>query len=261
MEKITDVHAHYDEVAFDNDRKEILSNLNRSGVSFIINSGSDIPSSERSLKLAHDFDFVYASVGVFPLSAYNLPSNWLQTIKSLASDPKVVAIGEIGLDYHEPDADRNAQKKVFRDQLDLAIDLNMPVVIHDRDADEDVLEELSKRKVKGMIHRFFSKAEYGKAFLDMEIYLGIGPAITYSNASELIKTVEMMDLSKLLLETDAPFLPSKKREGMRADSSDIIDVVSTISSVKGISEEIVIDNAYQNAISLFGIKSKGGFYE
>ena len=123
MLRITDVHAHYDEKAFDCDRSDILTRLHADGVSFIVNSGSDVPSSQRSVNLAHEYDFVYASVGVFPLSAYDVPDGWIDSIRSFASDERVVAIGEIGLDYHEADADREAQKRVFRAQLDLARDL------------------------------------------------------------------------------------------------------------------------------------------
>lgn len=254
MLRITDVHAHYDEKAFDCDRGDILTRLHADGVSFIVNSGSDVPSSQRSVNLAHEYDFVYASVGVFPLSAYDVPDGWIDSIRSFASDERVVAIGEIGLDYHEADADREVQKRVFRAQLDLARDLGLPVVIHDREADEDVLEELDKRPVKAMIHRFFSRSEYGKAFAERGIGFGIGPAITYPDAGELIKTVEAIDSSLILLETDAPFLPSASRAGMRADSSDIIDVISAISRIKGISEEDVAEIAYRNAAALFGIR-------
>ncbi len=254
MLRITDTHAHYDETAFDSDRKQVLDSLHENGVEFIINSGSDVPSSERSAALARSYDFVYASVGVFPLSAYDVPQGWEESIRKLAEDERVVAIGEIGLDYHEPDAGKDAQKKVFRAQLDMARELDMPVVIHDREADEDVLEEIGKRPVRGVIHRFFSRAEYGKAFIEKGIYLGIGPALTYPNAGELIKTVEAMPLSLLLLETDAPFLPSYAREGERADSMDIKDVISAISSIKGIPEEEVAESAYRNAMALFGIK-------
>lgn len=254
MLRITDVHAHYDEKAFDKDREDVLTSLHENGVEFIINSGSDVPSSERSVSLAGKHDFIYASVGVFPLSAYYVPDRWIESIRELAGDSKVIAIGEIGLDYHEPDADREKQKEVFRAQLDLASELDMPVVIHDREADEDMLQELSKRPVRGMIHRFFSKAKYGKAFTANGIYLGIGPAITYPDAGELIETVRAMDPSMMLLETDAPFLPASSRAGMRADSSDIKDVISVIASIKGMSEEEVAETAYRNAMMLFGIK-------
>ena len=184
------------------------------GVKLIINSGSSVPSSRRSVELARKWDFVLASVGVFPLEAYTVEEGWLAQIEAMAKDPRVVAIGEIGLDYFQPDADRETQKKVFAPQLELAKRLSLPVVIHDRDADEDMLAMLGENPGPGMIHRFFSKAEYGFAFLDKGLYLGIGPAITYSNADHLIEVVRKMPLDQLVLETDCPWLPTQSHEEM-----------------------------------------------
>lgn len=249
---LTDVHAHYDETVFDNDRDAVLTAMHKKGVKLIINSGSSVPSSHRSVALAHSYDFMRASVGVFPLEAYTVEEGWLEEIKTMAGDKAVVAIGEIGLDYFQPDADRETQKKVFIPQLELAKSLNLPVVIHDRDADEDMLRILRCHPVSGMIHRFFSKAEYGFAFLDMGLYLGIGPAITYPDAGHLIEVVKKMPLDRLVLETDCPFLPTKAHEGSRATSDMLTEVVETISQVRGdVSPEQVADAALSNALRLF----------
>ena len=211
LHSITDVHAHYDEAVFDTDRGEVLRTLREAGVCAIVNSGSSVPSSRRSLDLAKRFEGVYASVGVFPLEAYNVPSGWLEQISDMAEEDGCVAVGEIGLDYHLEDgagptyAQRETQKNVFRAQLELARRKGMPVVIHDRDADEDVIRLLAELPCPGMIHRFFSRAEYGFQLLEMGLSLGIGPAVTYSNAGELVQVVRQMPLERLLLETDAPF--------------------------------------------------------
>lgn len=177
LHSITDVHAHYDEAVFDTDRGEVLRTLREAGVCAIVNSGSSVPSSRRSLDLAKRFEGVYASVGVFPLEAYNVPSGWLEQISDMAEEDGCVAVGEIGLDYHLEDgagptyAQRETQKNVFRAQLELARRKGMPVVIHDRDADEDVIRLLAELPCPGMIHRFFSRAEYGFQLLEMGLSL------------------------------------------------------------------------------------------
>ena len=249
---LSDVHTHYDETVFDADRTAVLNAMRDSGVQLIVNSGSSVPSSRRSVELARSFDFMRASVGVFPLEAYTVPEGWLEQIEALARDPKVVAIGEIGLDYFQPDADREAQKRVFEPQLELAARLGLPVVIHDRDADEDMLDMLRRHPVPGMIHRFFSQAQYGFAFLDMGLSLGIGPAITYPNAGHLVEVVRAMPLDRLLLETDCPFLPTCSHEGQRATSDMLAEVAETIARVRGdVSAAEVASIALSNAKRLF----------
>lgn len=249
---LSDVHAHYDETVFDSDRDQVLAAMHKAGVKLIINSGSSVPSSRRSVDLAHRWDFVKASVGVFPLEAYTVEKDWLEQIRTMAQDDQVVAIGEIGLDYFQPDADREAQKKVFAPQLELAKEMKLPVVIHDRDADQDMLTMLGQNPGPGMIHRFFSKAEYGFAFLERGMYLGIGPAITYPDAGHLVEVVRKMSLDQLVLETDCPWLPTQSHEGERATSDMIGEVVETIARVRGdVSPEQVANIALANAAKLF----------
>ena len=260
LHSITDVHAHYDEAVFDTDRGEVLRTLREAGVCAIVNSGSSVPSSRRSLDLAKRFEGVYASVGVFPLEAYNVPSGWLEQISDMAEEDGCVAVGEIGLDYHLEDgagptyAQRETQKNVFRAQLELARRKGMPVVIHDRDADEDVIRLLAELPCPGMIHRFFSRAEYGFQLLEMGLSLGIGPAVTYSNAGELVQVVRQMPLERLLLETDAPFLPSARFEGKRAPSDMIADVCEVVAQIRGdVTPQEVALAARENARRMFGI--------
>lgn len=254
IKNITDIHAHYDEKVFDSNRKELLTSMNLEGIPFIINSGSDIPSSYRSIDLANTYPFVYASVGIFPLSAYDVPDNWLEEIESLCKKDKVVAIGEIGLDYRLPDTDSIKQKAVFHPQLELAKKLNLPVVIHDCLADQDVIDALDKTPVKAVIHRFFSKPVYAYEFIKRGVYLSIGPAITYDDAGELIEVVKNMPLDLLVLETDAPFIPTKSHEGMPATSFMIEEVVKVIAEVrKDVSAQQVANIALDNAKKLFGV--------
>jgi TatD DNase family protein len=260
IHNITDVHTHYDETMFEKDRDDVLRNMHTQGVTTIINSGSNIPSSQRSIGLAEQYPFVYASVGIFPLESYTAPQDFVEQIETLAHHAKCVAIGEIGLDYHTDDqreltqSERDCQHTVFIEQLKLAHKLNLPVVIHDREADDDVLALLKDYSVKGMVHRFFSKEQYGKQFLSMGYSLGIGPAITYDNAEHLCRVVREMPLERLLLETDCPFLPSKRCEGQRATSDMIADVCEKIAQIRSdVTAEQVAKIAFENAKSLFGI--------
>ncbi|MBC5582124.1 TatD family hydrolase [Anaerofilum sp. BX8] len=251
---LTDVHTHYDEAVFDGCRRETLLRMREKGLCAIINSGSDLPSSRRSLTLAEEYDFIWASVGVFPLCAAAAPQGWLAEIEAMAAHPRAVAIGEIGLDYRLPETDKAAQKAVFLPQLELAQRLDMPVVIHDCLADEDVLAALEQYPARAMIHRFFSGLEYGRRFLEKGVFLGIGPAITYPDAGELIQLVREMPLSLLLLETDCPFLPPCRLEGETATSDMLEDVVQAVAQARGdVTPQQVADIARENAMRLFSI--------
>lgn len=255
-----DVHAHYDETVFDADRGEVLRAEQAAGVCGVINSGSSVPSSRRSLDLAHRFAQVYASVGVFPLEAGGAPDDWLEQIAAMTCDERCVAVGEIGLDYHleqgvgPSEAQRLRQREVFCAQLALARQKGLPVVIHDRDADEDVIALLREQPCPGMIHRFFSRAEYGFTLLEMGFSLGVGPAITYPDAGELIRVVREMPLERLLLETDAPFLPSARFAGQRAVSHMIEDVCTAIAQARGdVTPQEAALAARENTRRMFGV--------
>ena len=251
---LTDVHAHYDEAVFDGCRRETLLRMHEKGRCAIINSGSDLPSSRRSLALAEEYPFLWASVGVFPLCAAAAPQGWLSEIEVMAAHPRAVAIGEIGLDYRLPDTDKAAQKTVFLAQLALAQRLDKPVVIHDCLADEDVLAALEQYPVKAMIHRFFSSVQHGRRFLEKGVSLGIGPAITYPDAGELIQVVREMPLSLLLLETDCPFLPPCRLQGETATSDMLEDVVQAVAQARGdVTPQQVAEIARENAARLFSI--------
>lgn len=243
-----DTHAHYDDEAFDADRDAVLAAFD----GLVIDPGCTLDSSRAAVALAARHPHVYAAVGIHPENCGDFVPQHMDELRQLARRPKVVAIGEIGLDYFLPDADREAQKRVFEPQLELAARLGLPVVIHDRDADEDMLDMLRRHPVPGMIHRFFSQAQYGFAFLDMGLSLGIGPAITYPNAGHLVEVVRAMPLDRLLLETDCPFLPTCSHEGQRATSDMLAEVAETIARVRGdVSAAEVASIALANAKRLF----------
>ncbi len=256
---LVDTHVHYDDAAFDLDRDVLLHAQFSAGVEKIITSGFNVESSQNALRLASQYPKIYASVGVFPLEAHFVGSKWMEHIEQMASDPRCVAIGEIGLDYHSENCDsvshsqKSIQKEVFIGQLKLAEKHDIPVVIHNREADADMLDILSGFSIKGVIHRFFSESEYGFKFIQKGLHLAIGPAITYPNAEHIFDVVQRMPLSHLLIETDGPFLPVAGREKERGVSSMLVDVCKVISSVRGdVSAEEVAMVTYENAIKLFG---------
>ena len=257
---IFDTHAHYDDEAFNEDRDAVLKSLSEHGIEAVVNVGASIQTTKNTLELMKKYPFVYGAVGVHPSETAELNDHLFDWLRHVSEEEKVVAIGEIGLDYHLEDgagptyAQRETQKNVFRAQLELARRKGMPVVIHDRDADEDVIRLLAELPCPGMIHRFFSRAEYGFQLLEMGLSLGIGPAVTYSNAGELVQVVRQMPLERLLLETDAPFLPSARFEGKRATSDMIADVCEVVAQIRGdVTPQEVALAARENARRMFGI--------
>lgn len=256
LKGIFDTHAHMDDPRFSENLDEILKKEKEAGVVGIITSGSELPSSLRSCALADKYDFIYASVGIYPNETANVPENYLSSLKEMCKNKKVVAIGEIGMDYgFENHPDPATQEKYFREQLELACELNLPVAIHDRDADEDVLRILKDYKIKGEIHRVFSPLEYSEKFLEYGLYMGIGPQITYPNSEKLVELVKIMPLDKMILETDAPFLPPAHLAGADALPSMISFVAEKISQIrKDVSPQEVLDIALINTKKLYSIK-------
>lgn len=235
---------------------EVMDKQKEKGVIGIITSGSELPSSKRSVELAKKYDFVYATVGIYPNETANLPEDYIEQLREMAlSDPKVVAIGEIGMDYgFEGHPDPAIQEKCFREQLKLAEELNLPVAIHDRDADEDTLRILKDFKVRGEIHRIFSPVEYANAFMEYGLYVAVGPQITYPNSECLVEMVKTMPLDKLLLETDAPFLPPVQLTGQDAYPDMISFVAEEIARIRGdVTPQEVLDIAYANAKALYNL--------
>ncbi|MDE7054017.1 MAG: TatD family hydrolase [Oscillospiraceae bacterium] len=251
---LIDTHAHMDDPCFQDSIETVLLSERQKGVERIITSGSELPSSIRSVALAERFDMVCASVGVYPNEAANAPAGYLQTLRDLASSDKVVAIGEIGMDYgFDPlHYDRDAQLRCFREQLELAKDTGLPVVIHDRCADEDVLGVLREYRPQGVIHRIFSELQYARAFWEMGLYLGIGPQVTYPGSQKLVDTVREMPMNCLVLETDAPFLPPAHLQGQPALPSMTAFVAEKIAEIRGdITPQEVVDTASANSRRLF----------
>ncbi len=253
MNNIFDSHAHYTDKAFNDDRDTMLGSLKESGICGVINCGADLKSSQESLNLANTYSYIYAACGVHPEEVDNLPENYIDILRNMAKDKKCVAIGEIGLDYYWRQDNKALQKKVFEEQLLLARELALPVIIHDRDAHEDTLTILKKHKPKGVLHCFSGSAEMAKEILRLGLYIGLGGAVTFKNARKPVEVAEILPLDRLLLETDCPYMAPVPMRGKRNNSAYIKYVAEKIGEIKDIDPQTVIDFATKNTIELFRI--------
>ena len=250
---IIDTHAHYDDEVFQDRLSEVLAAQKEHGIVGIIENSSDIPSSERSVKLAQEYDFIWAAVGVHPQEAERLPEGWLDRVAELAKSPKVVAIGEIGLDYYYPEPQKESEIPVFEAQLALARDMGLPIQVHDRDAHGDVLELLKKYRPSGTVHRFSGSPEMAKEVVRIGMVLGIGGALTYKNARKERAVVEVVSLENIILETDCPYLAPQQFRGKVSTSDMLPPVVELIAELKGETPENVIRITSENARRVFGL--------
>ena len=250
---IFDTHAHYDDEKFDGDRAEVLSLVQNSGVSNIIDCGCDLKSSLAAVSLSEAYDCIYAAVGVHPLEAQEASENDFSEIKKLYSLQKVVAVGEIGLDYHYDFSPRDRQLAVFERQLILANELNLPVIVHDREAHEDTLKLLKKYRPKGVVHCFSGSAESAREITALGMYIGLGGAVTFKNAKKPLEVAAVVPNDRLLLETDCPYMSPVPFRGKRCDSSMIPYSAQVIAGIRQTDTQALIDMCCENAHSLFGV--------
>ena len=257
MMRIFDTHAHYDDDAFDEDREELLENEFGEGrlVTNITNIGCDIQTSRASVEFAKKYDYMYASVGVIPHHVGDMTDEDIEELRKLAgSSNKVVAIGEIGLDYHYDEPSKELQHKWFLAQMNLARELELPIVIHSRDAAQDTYElmkQVHAEEIGGVVHCYSYSEEMSREFLKMGFYFGIGGVVTFKNSKKLKKAVEAIPLSNIVLETDSPYLTPSPFRGERNNSGYLSYVVAEISRLKGLSEEEVAGVTYENAKKLY----------
>lgn len=247
---IFDSHAHYDDPKFDGIRDELLDGLPKHGVFGVINCGCDTESSKKALALAEKYPYIYAAAGIHP---ENIGGGTPEEIKALAGHKKCVAIGEIGLDYYWVSDNKEDQKRLFEEQLELANSLSMPVIVHDRDAHADTLELLKKHRPKGVLHSFSGSAEMAAEILKLGMYLGIGGALTFKNARKLPEVVEMLPLNRLLLETDAPYMTPVPYRSKLNHSAMIYFTAAKIAEIKNTSPETILNTSKENTEKLFGI--------
>jgi len=249
-----DTHAHYCDKRFNDDRDELLGSMLESGVSLILNAGSSLRSSKLSVELANKYPFVYASVGVHPHDAKSMDDNTIDELQQLLSDPKAMAVGEIGLDYHYDFSPRDVQKKRFREQLELAKCLHKPVIVHERESLQDTLDVIREYKdLRGVLHCFSGSWETAKMVLDLGWYLSFGGVITFKNARRALEVVEKMPFDRMMLETDCPYLAPEPMRGRRNSSLNLQYIAEKVAEVRGITKDEVARVTTENGKRFFDI--------
>ena len=253
---IFDTHAHYDSGAFNADREELLASMPSKGVGLILDPGCEERSSRAALALAEKYSFVYAAVGVHPEDMEGMTSDTLETIRRLARHEKCVAIGEIGLDYYWDDTHKAEQKELFAAQLALAEELDLPVIVHDREAHADCLEITgSFPNARGVFHCFSGSAEMAKELLRRgNWYLGFDGPVTYKNARKALEVLEIVPPERILVETDSPYMSPVPLRGKRNDSSNLVYIIQKIAEIKGMTPQEVERITWENGKRLFGIE-------
>lgn len=252
MKLIFDTHAHYDDKAFDEDRNELLTKLFSENVAYIVNQGTNLELSEYSIELSEKYENMYCAVGIHPECITENSLDELDKIKKLANHPKVVAIGEIGLDYYW-DIPKEPQKLIFEKQLELANELDMPVNIHDREAHGDTLELLKKYKPKGILHCFSGSVETAREIVRLGMYIGMGGVITFKNSRKAVEVISDIPVERLVLETDCPYLSPVPFRGKRNHSGMIQYTAEKIAEIKDISVEEVLKITCGNAKKVYNI--------
>lgn len=253
---IFDTHAHYDDEQFDADREELLSGMKAGGVGMIVDAAAAVASWDKILELTEKYPFLYGSVGVHPDEVGDLNEENFARMSELADRKKIVAIGEIGLDYYwdkEPEIQAK-QRYWFVRQLALAQQADLPVIIHSRDAAEDtmkIMEKAYEDGIKGVIHCYSYSPEMAQEYVKMGYFIGVGGVVTFKNARKLVQTVEEIPLSAIVLETDCPYMAPEPHRGTRNDSRNIPYVIEKIAKIKGISAEEVEETTRENAFALF----------
>lgn len=251
---IFDSHAHYDDEAFDTDRETLLEELPRRGVCNIVNCGADLKSSLASVELAAKYSYFFAAVGIHPECAKDAPADYIEQLEALIGRNKVVAIGEIGLDYHfEDNAPREVQKELFEAQILLAKKHNLPIIVHDRDAHGDTMELLRRHRPKGVIHCFSGSVEMAKEVVRLGMYIGLGGAVTFKNARVPVEVAAAVPEDRLLVETDCPYMAPVPFRGKRNDSSLISYTAAKLAEIRNVTADELLSVTKQNAETLFGL--------
>lgn len=256
---IFDTHAHYDDEAFDQDREELISSLPAAGIRAVVNVGASLESTRKTLALSHCYSIFYAALGVHPNECADLKEEDMDWLKLQAKDPKAVAIGEIGLDYHWDEPGETVQKKWFSRQLELAAQLKLPVVIHSRDAAKDTLDVMKGERAEeigGVIHCFSYGKEMAREYLNMGFYLGIGGVATFQNGKKLKEVIQYAPMDRLVLETDCPYLAPVPYRGKRNSSLNLPLVIDAVSQIKNLEKEKVEQIAWENSLRLYGLQTK-----
>ena len=251
---IFDTHAHYDDKAFDSDRDDLLKSLADEGVGRVLNPGCDMKSTRAALSLSVQYDYIYFAAGIHPEELDDATEDNLSELFQLARHNKCVAIGEIGLDYYWDDTRKDEQKTLFCRQIEMALALDLPVIIHDREAHADSMEIVcAYPKLRGVFHCYSGSAEMAKELLKRGWYLGFDGPVTYKNARKTPEVLEICPLDRILIETDSPYLSPAPLRGTRNDSRNLRYVIEKIADIKGRSAEEIERTTWENAGRLFHI--------
>lgn len=254
MNNIFDTHAHYADSAFDEDRETVLAELPEKGVSYVMLASSGVGDTAENSALAERYGYIYAAAGVHPESINDNPADYLDTVaRTVRSNPKVKAIGEIGLDYHYDGYDRERQIVLFEEQIVLAKELGLPIIVHSRDAAEDTLNILKKHRPEGVMHCFSYSAEYAREIVKLGMYVGFTGVITFKNAKKPCKALAEVPLDRLLLETDCPYMAPEPFRGKRCDSSLIAYTAQAAAAIKCLDVQELLDVTCENAKKFYSI--------
>ncbi len=263
MIDLVDSHCHLDLRQFNADRDAVIARMAESGIRYAVNPGVDLPSSRAAVALAlRQHECIYAAVGIHPHEAKTLDAAVLEELKTLACSPKAVAIGEIGLDYYRDFSPRDAQWRAFEAQLELAAELDLPVIVHDRDAHDDVLAILRdwhsslpspRSTLYGVVHSFSGDVAMAEQVVALGFFIGVSGPVTYKNADRLRQVVRAVPLERLLIETDAPYLTPQPHRGQRNEPAYVSLVAQAVADVRGVTLEQVASQTTANARALFGL--------
>ncbi len=256
-----DSHAHYDDIAFEEDRVELLESLREKNINYVVNVGADLESTKRTIDLCNQFSFIYGAAGIHPEAADHLTNKDFAWIREQLNHSKIVAVGETGLDYYWKEVEPHIQKEAFDKQLQFTLETNLPVIVHSRDAAKDTLDMIrsanNNHRMKGIIHCFSYTKETAREYLDMGFLFGIGGVITFSNAQKLKEAVQYIPIGSIVLETDSPYLSPIPFRGKRNSSLNLPIIGKAIAEVKGLDYEEAMSILYQNTLKIYGIQEKG----
>lgn len=251
---IFETHAHYEDRAFDDDREDLLNSLSKNNIEYVVNVSSAIETVKQSIDLAESYEYIYASVGIHPQETKSMDEDKLLWLKEMAKHKKVVAIGEIGLDYYWDTTDPKTQKLWFKKQMDMAKDLAKPLVIHSRDAANDTFNMIKDAKVEdigGVMHCFGYGVEQARRYLNMGFYLGIGGVVTFTNGRKLKEVVSYAPIDQLVVETDCPYLSPVPYRGKRNSSLYLPYILKEIATIKDMDYDTVVKITNENAKNLY----------
>lgn len=254
--RLFDTHCHLDDERFNEDREQLIQALPEQGLVYCVTVGSDLDSSARAIALAHQYGYLYAAAGVHPHEASDAPGDYLDRLRYMLEQEKVVALGEIGLDYYYDFSPRDLQRTMLSQQLDLAYEMKLPVVLHVRDAHGDMMDLLRARKDRlpcGVLHCFSGSAESAAEYVKMGFYISFAGSVTFKNAGKLLLAAQSVPEDRILIETDSPYLAPVPMRGKRNDPSLVRYVCQKLAELRGLGEEEMGELTCRNALRLFGI--------